>query len=119
MNNAVTRACAWVSLALLTYAPLAAAQTLETFAGGKRFLDNPALETPVLPYRVVVGFDGRPVVVNRSNDQILRLDVATGRASALPTQTSLQPFANIWDASFGPDGKLYALQLQRLVKLDL
>src|SRR6185503_13057603 len=31
----------------------------------------------------------------------------------------LQPFANIWDASFGPDGKLYALQLQRLVKLDL
>jgi hypothetical protein len=39
MNNAVTRVCAWVSFALLTYAPLAAAQTTEVVAGARDFLD--------------------------------------------------------------------------------
>ena len=58
MNNAGTRACAWVSFALMTYVPLAMAQTIETIAGGEIVLDSPALTTSNAPLHVGVGPDG-------------------------------------------------------------
>ena len=58
MLNVVSRARMLALLGLLAYAPLAASQTVEIYAGGAKFRDTPGQEMPVIPRAVTIGPDG-------------------------------------------------------------
>ena len=83
MKNAVTRACAWISLALLTYSPHVASQSLEIFAGGGHFVDIPGNTIGLQPGAIAASADGF-VYANDINGRLMRINTATGLVSAMP-----------------------------------
>ena len=120
MNNAVTRACAWLSFALLTNAPPAAAQSLEVFAGGKHLVDSPASEVPLLPATVAFAPDGRLYVLNRVQGKLLRFDPSTSTITAMPGLSGHLDYTAITTFAVAQDGTIFAVLNGRpIVKLDL
>ncbi|HTU68093.1 MAG TPA: PxKF domain-containing protein [Steroidobacteraceae bacterium] len=84
MKIGMARIGAWLACACLTYGGAAAAQTVETFAGG-RVIDNmPALEAPIVPRNVAVKPDGTIFTVNTRTIKLMRRDPATGTISLYP-----------------------------------
>src|SRR5688572_10712337 len=112
MNNAVTRACAWVSVALLSYGQAATAQTVETFAGGRLINDLPATEASVTPGSLAAAPDGSIFVVDSNFRRLLRKDPANSRLYTFPPGAT-QPLQAPWDfvshVFFGPNGDAYVL----------
>ena len=120
MNNAVTRACAWLSFALLTYAPPTAAQSLEVFAGGKHLVDSPASDVPLLPATVAFAPDGRLYVLNRVQGKLLRFDPSTSTITAMPGLSGHLDYTAITTFAVAQDGTIFAVLNGRpIVKLDL
>jgi len=118
MKNAVTRACAWVSLGLLTFGAPAPAQQLDVAVGGGRASDAAASTTPVTPGGSSFGPDGKLYVVNKAHGTVLALDVTNGTATGMP----LDPWRSleyVTDISFKAGGSAYIIQDNRIYGVDL
>jgi sugar lactone lactonase YvrE len=123
MKNAVTRTCAWVSAALLTYAPLAAAQTVtvERIAGGRLMNDMPALEGSVNPQSLSVGPDGSVYVIDGQSHKALRRDPINGRLYMMPPGVTLpipSPWAWVTSVFFAPNGTAYQFSNSTVSQLN-
>ena len=70
MKNTVARACAWISLALLTNAPLAAAQTTEVIAGSRDFLNLPGPSVATYAQMMTIGPDGNLYLLGLAFDDL-------------------------------------------------
>ena len=75
MNRVLAR-CVLIVLFGIAISAAAISQTaeIETFAGGRRFVDAPASDVPVFPGMTSVGPDGRLLVTNYFSSGLLRFD---------------------------------------------
>jgi DNA-binding beta-propeller fold protein YncE len=83
MPSVATRARAWSFLMLFVWAPLAGAQTMEIYAGGRLFSNDPATEIQVTPHSITRAPDGFLYLADW-NGPLLRFDPAAATVWALP-----------------------------------
>jgi hypothetical protein len=112
MKISVTRACAWVSAALLSWIPLASAQTVtvERIAGGRLVDDMPALEAPMWPQGLAAAADGTIYIVDSWAHRLLRRDPVNGKIYTMPPGVTY-PVSTAWTfrVFFAPSGTAYVL----------
>ncbi len=120
MNNAVTRARAWVSFALLIFAPVSMAQTMELYVGAGRFVDIPGDTVGIDPGVMVTGPDGQ-IYLTDIGGRIMRFNPATGTVTALPPVAGGLNY-NVGVAggiAFDPAGNLHVQTDGALFRLNL
>jgi hypothetical protein len=127
MSNVVSCARVWALLGLLAFAPLAASQTIEIYAGGKKFRNTPGQQMPVVPTAVTIGPDGMVYVSEAAKGRLIRFDPVTGTATALPGLDPQPPLGNAprdfdfeADAlAMNPAGELYGATWQEMFRINM
>jgi len=100
-------------------APFAHAQTIETYAGGARFVDSPSLDTPLTPGKSAAGPDGSIYVINEFNGQIYRYDPTNSSVTALPPPPNDYLWEYVRDVNIAADGTVYGIKENALWRFDL
>ncbi len=123
MSIFFTRARAWALVVLCAHAPLAASQTVETFAGGRSIDNLPATAASVNPSAVAAAPDGTVYMVDWVFKRLLRRDPMTATLYTIPLVGLPPPF----DAAqyntvdhffFAPNGTGYVLSNSILFSIN-
>ncbi len=120
MRIAATRVCAWISVSLLTYAPLAAAQTTEIIAGARDFLDAPGTGVATNQTSMTVGPDGNLYVLEYARN-LVRYRVADGTVTTMPGNPGVPPldFYTQHSIAFDSAGVAHVVTYDGLFQVDL
>lgn len=121
MNNAVTRACAWISVVLLAYTPLAESQTLDVVVGRAHLRDVPGTSVAVGTNAAMMGPDNQVYLTSTSSRKLLRFNPVTGTVTSLPGRANTPDFKTGWPVAFTFDasGVLYVHEGAVLGRYDL
>jgi len=119
MKNTVARACAWISLALLTNAPLAAAQTTEVIAGSRDFLNLPGPSVATYAQMMTVGPDGNLYLLEYAHN-LVRYRSTDGTVTTMPGVSGLPPLDILtpYSVAFNAAGVPHILTYDGLFRLD-
>jgi hypothetical protein len=120
MNNAVTRACAWVLIGFAAYAAPIQAQITEIYAGGANYVDMPGTSATAPVGAMARGPDGSLYFIN-SGGHVARFNSATGTVTALPALPGVEnlTFSNVSGMAFDAAGVLHVVANSILYRVDL